>query len=38
MSDIDGGLVGGASLTADAFIGIIKGASLVTIVEETSKE
>jgi triosephosphate isomerase len=38
MSDIDGGLVGGASLTADSFVSIIKGASLVTIVEETSKE
>jgi triosephosphate isomerase len=38
MSDIDGGLVGGASLKADSFIDIIKAASLVTIVEETSKE
>ena len=27
MSDIDGGLVGGASLTADSFVGIIKAAS-----------
>lgn len=38
MSDIDGGLVGGASLKADSFVDIIKAASLVTIVEETSKE
>jgi triosephosphate isomerase len=38
MSDIDGGLVGGASLKADSFVGIVKAASLVTIVEETSQE
>ncbi|MDY6845966.1 MAG: triose-phosphate isomerase, partial [Chloroflexota bacterium] len=37
MSDIDGGLVGGASLKAESFLGIIKAASLVTIVEETSQ-
>lgn len=37
MSDIDGGLVGGASLKADSFVEIIKAASLVTIVEEESE-
>ena len=37
MSDIDGGLVGGASLTADSFVGIIKAASMVAIVEEESE-
>jgi triosephosphate isomerase len=30
MSDIDGGLVGGASLTADSFVGIIKAAAEVS--------
>ncbi len=37
MSDIDGGLIGGASLKADSFIGIIKAASLVAIVEQESQ-
>ncbi len=32
MSDIDGGLVGGASLTADSFVSIIEAASMVAIV------
>ena len=30
MSDIDGGLVGGASLDADSFVGIIKAAAEVS--------
>jgi triosephosphate isomerase len=38
MSDIDGGLVGGASLKADSFVEIVKAASLVTIVEEESQK
>ncbi len=37
MSDIDGGLVGGASLQAGSFAGIIKAASMVAIVMEESK-
>ncbi len=37
MSDIDGGLVGGASLKADSFAAIIKAASMVAIVMEESK-
>ncbi|MFU8827052.1 MAG: triose-phosphate isomerase [Brevefilum sp.] len=38
MSDIDGGLVGGASLKADSFIAIVKAASMVAIVEQESKK
>jgi len=37
MSDIDGGLVGGASLDADSFIGIVKAASMVTIIAEEAE-
>lgn len=37
MSDIDGGLVGGASLKADSFVDIIRAASMVTIVVEESE-
>ncbi len=33
MSDIDGALVGGASLKADSFAGIVKAASLVAIAD-----
>jgi len=36
MSDIDGGLVGGASLKADSFVEIIKAAAMVTIIIEES--
>jgi triosephosphate isomerase len=38
MSDIDGGLVGGASLKAESFVAIIKAASMVAIVEQESKK
>lgn len=38
MSDIDGGLVGGASLDADSFIAIIKAANLVSIVQEAAEK
>jgi triosephosphate isomerase len=38
MSDIDGGLVGGASLKADSFVAIVKAASMVAIVEQESKK
>ncbi len=38
MSDIDGGLVGGASLKADSFVEIIRAASMVTIVVEESEK
>lgn len=38
MSDIDGGLVGGASLDADSFVGIVKAANLVTIVQEATEK
>jgi triosephosphate isomerase (TIM) len=37
MSDIDGGLVGGASLKAESFVEIIRAAALVTIVTEESE-
>jgi triosephosphate isomerase (TIM) len=37
MSDIDGGLVGGASLKAESFVAIVKAASMVAIVEIVSK-
>lgn len=37
MSDIDGGLVGGASLTADSFVAIVKAASMVAIVMSESE-
>ncbi len=37
MSDIDGGLVGGASLKADSFVEIIKAAAMVTIIIEESE-
>jgi triosephosphate isomerase len=38
MSDIDGGLVGGASLKADSFVAIVKAASMVAIVEQETKK
>ena len=38
MSDIDGGLIGGASLKPDSFVAIIKAASMVTIVEQETKK
>jgi triosephosphate isomerase len=38
MSDIDGGLVGGASLKANSFVAIVKAASMVAIVEQESKK
>ena len=38
MSDIDGGLIGGASLKSDSFVAIVKAASMVTIVEQESKK
>lgn len=38
MSDIDGGLVGGASLKADSFVAIVKAAAMVAIVEQESKK
>ena len=38
MSDIDGGLIGGASLKPDSFVAIVKAASMVTIVEQESKK
>jgi triosephosphate isomerase (TIM) len=34
MSDIDGGLVGGASLKADSFLKILKAAAMVAIVQD----
>ncbi|MFW5714300.1 MAG: triose-phosphate isomerase [Brevefilum sp.] len=34
MSDIDGGLVGGASLKADSFLKILEAASMVAIVQD----
>ena len=37
MSDIDGGLVGGASLKADSFAEIVKAAAMVTIIIEESE-
>ena len=37
MSDIDGGLVGGASLKADSFTEIVKAAAMVTIIIEESE-
>ena len=37
MSDIDGGLVGGASLKADSFVDIVKAAAMVTIIIEESE-
>jgi triosephosphate isomerase (TIM) len=37
MSDIDGGLIGGASLKPDSFIAIVKAASMVAIVEEEAQ-
>jgi len=33
MSDIDGGLVGGASLKADSFVEIVKAAEMVAIIQ-----
>ena len=38
MSDIDGGLIGGASLKPDSFIAIVKAASMVAIVEEETQK
>jgi len=38
MSDIDGGLVGGASLKPDSFVAIVKAASMVAVVEDESKK
>jgi triosephosphate isomerase (TIM) len=37
MSDIDGGLIGGASLKPDSFVAIVKAASMVAIVEQESQ-
>jgi triosephosphate isomerase (TIM) len=37
MSDIDGGLIGGASLKPDSFIAIVKAASMVVIVQQESQ-
>lgn len=37
MSDIDGGLVGGASLKAESFIELVKAASMVAIVTEEAE-
>jgi len=37
MSDIDGGLIGGASLKPESFIVIVKAASMVAIVEEEAQ-
>ncbi len=37
MSDIDGGLVGGASLKADSFVAIVKAASMVDIIKKESE-
>lgn len=37
MSDIDGGLIGGASLKPDSFIAIVKAASMVAIVQQESQ-
>jgi triosephosphate isomerase (TIM) len=38
MSDIDGGLVGGASLKAESFVAIVKAASMVALVQQESKK
>ena len=38
MSDIDGALVGGASLKAESFVAIVKAASLVAIIEHETKK
>ena len=38
MSDIDGGLIGGASLKAESFVAIVKAASVVAIVEQETKK
>lgn len=38
MSDIDGGLVGGASLDADSFLKILEAAAMVAIVQGELKE
>ena len=38
MSDIDGGLVGGASLKPESFVSIVKAAAMVAIVEQESKK
>jgi triosephosphate isomerase (TIM) len=37
MSDIDGGLVGGASLKAESFLKLLEAASMVTIVQDEVK-
>ena len=37
MSDIDGGLIGGASLKTDSFVAIVKAASMVAIIEQESQ-
>jgi len=37
MSDIDGGLIGGASLKPESFVAIVKAASMVAIVEQESQ-
>lgn len=37
MSDIDGGLIGGASLKPESFIAIVKAASMVTIIKQESQ-
>ena len=38
MSDIDGGLVGGASLKADSFLKILEAAAMVGIVQDEVKD
>lgn len=38
MSDIDGGLVGGASLKAESFLKLLEAASMVTIVQDEVKD
>ena len=37
MSDIDGGLVGGASLKPESFVAIVRAASMVTIITEETE-
>ena len=37
MSDIDGGLIGGASLKPESFLAIVKAASMVTVIEQESQ-
>ncbi len=37
MSDIDGGLIGGASLKPESFLAIVKAASMVTVIKQESQ-